>query len=87
MARALRGELPEVKGRVAKAGGVIWVVPQRIVGGDAPALDRLQVRAEGHGRLSLSVRGHEVAGRSITALPERRLLLPLPVGDAEVRLG
>jgi hypothetical protein len=87
MARALRGELPEVKGRVATAGGVAWVVPQRIAGGAKPALDRLQVRAEGAGRLSLSVCGHEVAGRSLTALPERRLLLPLPAGDAEVGLA
>jgi hypothetical protein len=87
MARALRGALPEARGRVVRAGGVSWVVPQRIAGGAAPALDRLQVRAEGAGRLSLSVRGHEVAGRSVTALPERRLLLPLPVGDAEVGLA
>jgi NADPH-dependent 2,4-dienoyl-CoA reductase/sulfur reductase-like enzyme len=87
MARALRGELSVAHGRVAKAGGVAWVVPQRIAGAGQPALDRLQVRAEGHGRLSLSVRGHEVAGRSMTALPERRLLLPLPVENAEVGLA
>jgi hypothetical protein len=87
MARALRGELPEARGRVARTGGVAWVVPQRIAGGSEPALDRLQMRAEGSGRLSLSVNGHEVAGRSMMALPERRLLLPLPSGDAEVRLA
>lgn len=87
MARALRGGLPEATGRVARAGGVAWVVPQRIAGGGAPALDRVQLRAEGAGRLSLRVGGHEVAGRSLTALPERRLLLPLPRGDAEVGLA
>jgi thioredoxin reductase len=82
MARALAGGLPSKSVRVSRSGGVTWVLPQRIAGGDAPALDRLQLRAAGSGRLSLRVNGHEIAGRSVSALPERRLLLPLPTGGA-----
>jgi hypothetical protein len=66
------------------------VVPQRVAGGGSPALDTLQVRAAraASGRLSLSIGGHETAARLLRALPERRMLLPLPTGKGppEVRL-
>ncbi|MEM9248250.1 MAG: FAD-dependent oxidoreductase [Pseudomonadota bacterium] len=67
--------------RVTRAGrSLAYAIPQRITGGAEPALDRLQMRVQRAvwGRLSLRVNGHEMAGRSISALPERRLLLPLP---------
>lgn len=67
-----------------------YVLPQRIGGADAPALDRLQLRVSRPvcGRLSLRVAGREVAGRRLDALPERRIFLPLPPPgrDAEVVL-
>lgn len=82
MASALTGKLLEPTAtRISRLGdGLAFVVPQRIAGGAAPALDILQIRATGaaKGRLSLRVDGHEVAGRTLRTLPERRLLLPLP---------
>lgn len=82
MVRALAGVLPPpATGRVVRVGDdIAYVVPQRIAGGTDPALDRLQLRATAatRGRLSLRVNGQETAGRSLSALPERRLLLPLP---------
>jgi NADPH-dependent 2,4-dienoyl-CoA reductase/sulfur reductase-like enzyme len=84
MARALGGGLPAPAARpVARSGALAWVVPQRIAGGSDPALDRLQLRAAAPGRARLSLRadGHEIAGRTLAALPERRLLLPLPAAS------
>lgn len=91
MARALGGGLPAAAVRpVARSGALAWVLPQRIAGGTDPAFDRLQLRAAtpGRGRLSLRADGHEIAGRTLAALPERRLLLPLPAasGAAAVAL-
>jgi thioredoxin reductase len=91
MARAMAGALPPPAARrVARAGALAWVVPQRVAGGGSPALDTLQVRAAraASGRLSLSIGGHETAARLLRALPERRMLLPLPTGKGppEVRL-
>jgi NADPH-dependent 2,4-dienoyl-CoA reductase/sulfur reductase-like enzyme len=93
MLRALAGELPAGPGgRVALGPGLAWVVPQRVTGGAGPALPVLQLRAAGavRGRLALRAAGGEIAGRSLAALPERRLILPLPpatLAGAEVRLG
>ena len=94
MLRALAGGLPAGPGgRIALGPGLGWVVPQRIAGGAAPALPVLQLRAAGalRGRLTLGAGGREIAGRSLAALPERRLILPLPPATlaegAEVRLG
>lgn len=87
MARALSGALPApIAQRVCRTGDrLAYVVPQRIAGGTAPALDVLQLRAltEGRGRLSLRLGGQETAGRTLSALPERRLLLPLPGPGAD----
>lgn len=87
IARALRGALPppaEARVRIG-TDALRFVVPQRIAGGDAPALDRLQIRAAApaSGRLALRIGGQEIAGRTTSLLPERRFLLPLPAaGDA-----
>lgn len=85
MVRALAGDLPEpVKGRIRREGDrVAYVVPQRIAGGPDPAFETLQLRAALHGRarLSLFVNGQETAGRPLSALPERRLTLPLPPAE------
>jgi thioredoxin reductase len=85
MVRALSGDLPPpTTRRLDLAGDIAWAVPQRIAGGDRPAYDRLQVRAAKavRGRLALNADGHEIAGRSLSALPERRLVLPLPPATA-----
>lgn len=90
MTRALEGRLPApATRRMALSGELAWTVPQRIAGGDAPALDRLQLRAAraGQGRLSLRADGHEIAGRTLAALPERRLLLPLPSASCEAEVA
>ncbi|MBM1221428.1 NAD(P)/FAD-dependent oxidoreductase [Ponticoccus sp. SC2-23] len=82
MARALSGGLPPpASQRIGQTGEhLAYVLPQRIAGGAAPALDVLQLRAcsAARGRLSLHAGGQETAGRALLALPERRLLLPLP---------
>ncbi len=81
MVRALRAELPPpATVRVRVAGGLRYAVPQRLSGGARPAFDRLQLRAAqaATGRLSLRTDDGEIAGRTLSVLPERRLLLPLP---------
>jgi NADPH-dependent 2,4-dienoyl-CoA reductase/sulfur reductase-like enzyme len=81
MARALAGGLPPPSSRrIAATGGIAWALPQRIAGGPDPAIDQLQLRVAeaAAGRLSLRADGQELAGRTLRALPERRLLLPLP---------
>ncbi len=57
-----------------------YVVPQRISNAPTRGFGRLQLRVAcpAAGRLTLRVNGHEIAGRALHALPERRLLLPLP---------
>jgi NADPH-dependent 2,4-dienoyl-CoA reductase/sulfur reductase-like enzyme len=91
MAAALAGRLPAPAGsRIALGGRLRYAIPQRQAGGADAAFDLVQMRAVGatRGRLSLRSDGHEIAGRSGTFLPERRLLLPRPPlgGAAEVAL-
>jgi thioredoxin reductase len=82
MARALAGTLPPpTDNRIARAGEELaYLVPQRLSGGHDPALGVLQMRVSqpSRGHLSLRIDGQEIAGRSISVLPERRVLLPLP---------
>ena len=92
MVRALAGDLPEpVLQRIDVVGGALkYAMPQRVAGGAHAALPALQLRVTrpARGRLSLMVDGQEIAGRTISALPERRIKLPLPpaTGAIEVRL-
>ena len=80
MLRTLKGTLAPDPGLRIRSSGVSALVPQRIAPGTDPALDRLQIRVAvpSRGRLSLQVDGSEVAGRDLRALPERRIVLPLP---------
>jgi hypothetical protein len=80
MLRTLKGNLAPDPGLRIGSNGVSALVPQRIAPGTDPALDRLQIRVAvpSRGRLSLKVNGSEVAGRDLRALPERRIVLPLP---------
>lgn len=89
--RHLRGDLPAGPGtRLALAGATLkYAVPQRVVGGGGAALERLQIRVGEpvRGRLQLRLDGHPGPGRSVTALPERRILLPLPAPRGRIELA
>lgn len=97
VARAMAAQIarqgsPEPGTRIALSGDALaYAMPQRLSAHGFPALDRLQLRVSRPfaGRLSLRVNGHQIAGRTISARPERRIFLPLPPaeGDIEVRLG
>lgn len=79
--QGLQGVLPPpATDAITLRGPVAYVTPQRLTAPGDPALDRLMLRMArpARGRLSLCVSGQEVAGRDLTALPERRLFLPLP---------
>ncbi len=66
--------------RIALRGPLAYVTPRRAGAPADAAFERLILRMKrpARGRLSLRVNGQEVAGRSLTARPERRLFLPLP---------
>ncbi|MBK5927344.1 NAD(P)/FAD-dependent oxidoreductase [Rhodobaculum claviforme] len=84
IARGLRGALPPPgQGRILLSGPLAYATPLRLSDPAGAALDRLILRMArpARGRLSLRVAGHEVAGRSLSARPERRLFLPLPPAD------
>ena len=86
MARALAGPLPAPGPRIVVEGPLSWVMPQRAGAPDGAALDALQLRVRGpvRGYLSLLVDGVAMAGRPLTALPERRITLPLPMAGGQV---
>jgi thioredoxin reductase len=89
IARTIAADLaapPAPQGSWISVEGLRYAVPQRLSGQGTPALSQLQIRADhgARGRLALKVNGHEVAGRTIRALPERRLLLPLPAPAARI---
>jgi thioredoxin reductase len=77
---------PAPRGTRIGVAGLKYVLPQRLSGQGAPALAQFQIRADhgAHGRLGLRVDGHEVAGRRVSVLPERRLTLPLPARGGRV---
>lgn len=90
IARALGGGLPPATGaRIAIEGDALaYAVPARLAPIERPAFDRLMLRMArpATGRLSLRVGGREIAGRRLSALPERRLFLPLPTGEGPVEV-
>lgn len=84
----LTGTAQSATSTVTVSGDALrFALPQRIAPGD-PVLDHLQIRMShaARGRLSLRIDGQEIAGRTLSALPERRYSLPLPPPgrDAEV---
>jgi thioredoxin reductase len=81
IARDLGGPAAPIGLPVALSGLALkYAVPQRLSGQGDPVFRRmhLRVREAVRGHLGLRINGHEIAGRSISALPERRLFLPLP---------
>jgi hypothetical protein len=81
--KSLAGELPSAERGVSIAvtgDALKYVAPQRLGGGEARgALEHLQLRVKraARGTLSLVVDGHPVWSQKISALPERRLLIPI----------
>jgi thioredoxin reductase len=82
IAAAIAGVLsPPTDRRITLRGDALrYVVPQRAGGGGPLDLLQLRVARAARGRLSLRVNGAEVASRALSALPERRITLPLPPG-------
>jgi thioredoxin reductase len=80
--KSLAGELPDVKDTIGIAitgDALKYVAPQRLgTGKTHGALEHLQLRVKraARGTLSLVVDGHPVWSQKISALPERRLLIP-----------
>lgn len=90
IAQDLQGLAPLDSVPIAVSGALKYAVPQRISDASGRGFGQIQLRVPHavSGRLSLRVDGHEIAGRPLSALPERRLLLPLPApqGRLEVAL-
>jgi thioredoxin reductase len=82
MRTALAGRLPRGDAYPVKLIGeaLDWVVPQRVIGPEVAAFDRLQLRVTRPvaGRLTLKVAGSEYASQRIDGRPERRITVPLP---------
>lgn len=84
IARSLAGELPHPEGevRICVRGQTLkYAVPQRIVAGNSDGASRwlqLRVTRPVRGTLSIEADGRTLGARPISALPERRLLVPLP---------
>ncbi len=92
MRRALAGTLPEGGVLVTASGSALrYAMPQRIAPGDDAALTGLQLRVNRpfRGR-ALVTAGGATQAHALTALPERRITLPLPLpmgeGPATLRL-
>lgn len=95
IARSLAGTLPDAKASIAIAvtdDALKYVAPQRLAQDTADgALHHLQVRVKRpvRGTLALAAGGRILWSRSISALPERRILVPvapLPPGTASAEL-
>lgn len=88
MLRALSDGLPENDSTLAATGDALrYVMPQRLAEGPGAALDGLQLRVNApfRGR-ALITRGGRTQAHAVTALPERRLTLPLPMGTGPATL-
>jgi thioredoxin reductase len=81
IAKSLNGGLPAPAGaiQVGVEAPLKYVVPQRIVDGPVSGRFQLRVTRPANGTLRLSVDGCEVWSRRISALPERRILVPISV--------
>ena len=86
--RALAGGLPPPAPALTLAGDALkYALPQRPAAGGAHPVLQLRVRRPARGRLRLIVDGAELAARDLSALPERRITLPMPPlgARAEIR--
>lgn len=81
MALALRGQLPDAHDalNLKYAAPIKLGVPAQLVRGELPGLAHLQLRVSRavSGTLRVSAQGKELWSRPVSALPERRLLIPL----------
>jgi len=88
MLRGLAGALPEGSTPLTASGDALrYAVPQRTAPGEGAALAGLQLRVNRpfRGRALVTAGGATLA-HAITALPERRIILPLPSGPGPVTL-
>ncbi len=83
VAKSLAGQLPGTDKQVSiisRSPAVKFTVPQTIsfpCSGDDPAYIQLRFRNRAKGRLSVQCDGKTVWSRNLTALPERRVLVPM----------
>ncbi len=91
MAASLAGKLPAAERMIAlsAAAPLKYIYPQRLalpLGSISPLLLKARIQRQARGRLRLSAGGRELWSRAMTALPERRLSIPvalLPQGDVD----
>jgi NADPH-dependent 2,4-dienoyl-CoA reductase/sulfur reductase-like enzyme len=91
IAAALAGKLPEAGRMIALSASapLAYLYPQRLtlpLGSISPLLMKARIQRQVKGRLRLLANGRELWSRSMTALPERRLSVPvdrLPRGEVE----
>jgi hypothetical protein len=87
MIRALAGGLPPPAPALTLAGDALkYALPQRPAAGGAHPVLQLRVRRPARGRLRLIVDGAELAARDLSALPERRITLPMPPPGARAEI-
>ena len=74
---------------LSAAAPLKYIYPQRLalpLGSISPLLLKARIQRQARGRLRLSAGGRELWSRAMTALPERRLSIPvalLPQGDVD----
>jgi thioredoxin reductase len=91
IAASLAGKLPAAERMIAlsAAAPLKYIYPQRLalpLAGLSPLLLKARIQHQAHGRLRLSAGGRELWSRAMTALPERRLSIPvslLPQGEVD----
>jgi thioredoxin reductase len=87
IARALNGTLPEASPAMTLTGAALkYVVPQRANAGGAHDQLQLRVSRPASGRLRLLTDGAEIASRNLSALPERRITLPMPPSGSHTEI-
>ena len=87
IARALAGALPTPAPILTLSGKALkYALPQRPAPGGAHTILQLRVSHPARGRLRLLADGAEIAARSLSALPERRITLPMPPPGAQAEL-
>lgn len=87
IARALAGGLPTPAPPITLTGTALkYVVPQRPAPDGAHAVLQLRLTRPTHGRLRLLVDGAELASRSLSSGPERRITLPQPPPGAHTEI-
>ena len=85
--RALAGALPVSAATLSLSGDALkYALPQRPAPGGAHTGLHLRVRRAAQGRLRLLVDGAEIASRTLSTLPERRITLPMPPTGARTEL-